>query len=130
MTTVTFDRGSSMDFLSALVGVSLVFWVAVGLIKHAEWFQNAFQKESAKIEWQQNTGSTQFSTSSRKLSTKKGFVFAYWDGAGQSQATESSLKPPQSPAIFDIAAINLVAFTSICMLVFVSKGFMHSLNLL
>ena len=110
--------------LSALVGVSLAFWVMIGLFSHANWFQNAFRRESEKIDRQQLVV-----TGSGSLSAKKGFVVAYWDDINQSISGDRSGQAERSPLIFDIAAINLVAFTSICMLVFVSKGFFHSLGL-
>jgi len=119
-----------MEMLSALVGVSLAFWVMIGLFSHANWFQNAFRRESEKIDRQQLQSQSQVVvTGSGSLSAKKGFVVAYWDDINESISGDRSGQAERSPLIFDIAAINLVAFTSICMLVFVSKGFFHSLGL-
>jgi hypothetical protein len=68
-------------------------------------------------------------TGAGSLSAKKGFVVAYWDDINKSFSGERSGQVERSPLVFDIAVINLVAFTSICMLVFVSKGLFHSLGL-
>jgi|TARA_B100000073_G_scaffold79431_1_gene60319 hypothetical protein len=119
-----------MEMLSALVGVSLAFWFMIGLFSHASWFQNAFRRESEKIDRQQLQSQSQVVvTGAGSLSAKKGFVVAYWDDINKSFSGERSGQVERSPLVFDIAVINLVAFTSICMLVFVSKGLFHSLGL-
>ena len=119
-----------MEMLSALVGVSLAFWFMIGLFSHASWFQNAFRRESEKIDRQQLQSQSQVVvTGAGNLSAKKGFVVAYWDDINKSFSGERSGQVERSPLVFDIAVINLVAFTSICMLVFVSKGLFHSLGL-
>jgi hypothetical protein len=121
-----------MVFLSALIGVSLIFWFTIGFFSHVNWFQNAFRREAEKIDRQQlaSQGQSQIVSGSGSLSAKKGFVLAYWDDINQSFSPDSSSQAERSPVIFDIAAINLVAFTSICMLVFVSKGLFHSLGMM
>ena len=121
-----------MVFLSALIGVSLIFWFTIGFFSHVNWFQNAFRREAEKIDRQQlaSQGQSQIVSGAGSLSAKKGFVLAYWDDINQSFSPASSGQAERSPVIFDIAAINLVAFTSICMLVFVSKGLFHSLGMM
>jgi len=121
-----------MVFLSALIGVSLIFWFTIGFFSHVNWFQNAFRREAEKIDRQQlaSQGQSQIVSGAGSLSAKKGFVLAYWDDINQSFSPGSSSQAERSPVIFDIAAINLVAFTSICMLVFVSKGLFHSLGMM
>ena len=121
-----------MVFLSALIGVSLIFWFTIGFFSHVNWFQNAFRREAEKIDRQQlaSQGQSQIVSGAGSLSAKKGFVLAYWDDINQSFSPGSSGQAERSPVIFDIAAINLVAFTSICMLVFVSKGLFHSLGMM
>ena len=121
-----------MVMLSALIGVSLIFWFTVGFFSHVSWFQNAFRREAEKIDRQQlaSQGQSQIVTGSGNLTAKKGFVLAYWDDFNQSFSSAVSQNAERGPIVFDIAAINLVAFTSICMLVFVSKGLFHSLGLM
>ena len=121
-----------MVMLSAVVGVSLIFWVTVGFFSHVNWFQNAFGREAEKIDRQRVESQTQSQvlTGSGSLTARKGFVVAYWDDINKAFSPGSSQQSERSPVIFDIAAINLVAFTSVCMLVFVSKGLFHSLGLM
>ena len=121
-----------MVFLSALIGVSLIFWFTIGFFSHVSWFQNAFRREAEKIDRQQlaSQGQSQIVTGGGSLSAKKGFVVAYWDDINQSFSSGASKQAERSPLVFDIAAINLVAFTSICMLVFVSRGLFHSLGIM
>lgn len=121
-----------MVMLSALIGISLIFWFTVGFFSHVSWFQNAFRREAEKIDRQQiaSQGQSQVLTGSGSLTAKKGFVLAYWDDINQSFSAGSSDQAERSPIVFDIAAINLVAFTSICMLLFVSRGLFHSLGLM
>ena len=121
-----------MVMLSALIGVSLIFWFTIGFFSHVSWFQNAFRREAEKIDRQQlaSQSQSQIVTGAGSLTAKKGFVLAYWDDINQSFSTSTSGKAERSPLVFDIAAINLVAFTSICILVFVSRGLFHSLGLM
>ena len=119
-----------MTMLSALVGVSIVFWLMIGLFSHVNWFQNAFRRESEKIDRQQLISQSRFVAGASSLTAKKGFVLAYWDDINQSFSEGGVEKGERSPLIFDIAAINLIAFTSFCILVFASKGLFHSLGLL
>ena len=121
-----------MVMLSALIGVSLIFWFTVGFFSHVNWFQNAFRREAEKIDRQQRAsqGQSQILASSGSLTAKKGFVLAYWDDINQAFSRGGSVQADRSPLIFDIAAINLVAFTSVCMLVFVSRGLFHALGLM
>ena len=121
-----------MVMLSALIGVSLIFWFTVGFLSHVNWFQNAFRREAEKIDRQQlaSQGQSQIVTGAGSLTAKKGFVLAYWDDINQSFSSGASAQAERAPLMFDIAAINLVVFTSICMLVFVSKGLLHSLGLM
>ena len=121
-----------MVMLSALIGVSLIFWFTIGFFSHVSWFQNAFRREAEKIDRQQlaSQGQSQIVSGSGSLTAKKGFVLAYWDDINQSFSSGASKQAERSPLVFDIAAINLVAFTSICMLVFVSRGLFHSLGIM
>ena len=121
-----------MVMLSAVVGVSLIFWVTVGFFSHVNWFQDAFGREAEKIDRQQVRSQTQSQvvTGAGSLTAKKGFVVAYWDDINQAFSRGGSVQAERSPLIFDIAAINLVAFTSVCMLVFVSRGLFHALGLM
>ena len=121
-----------MVFLSALIGISLIFWFTIGFFSHVSWFQNAFRREAEKIDRQQlaSQGQSKIVTAGGSLTAKKGFVLAYWDDINQSFSSSASGQAERSPLVFDIAAINLVAFTSICILVFVSRGLFHSLGLM
>ena len=121
-----------MVMLSALIGVSLIFWFTVGFFSHVNWFQNAFRREAEKIDRQRiaSRGQSQIVTGAGSLTAKKGFVIAYWDDINQSFSAGGTEQAEKSPVIFDIAAINLVAFTSVCMLVFVSRGLFHSLGIM
>ena len=121
-----------MVMLSALIGISLIFWFTIGFFSHVSWFQNAFRREAEKIDRQQlaSQGQSQLLTGAGSLTAKKGFVLAYWDDVNQSFSSGSSEQAERSPLVFDIVAINLVAFTSICMLVFVSRGVFHAFGLM
>ena len=119
-----------MVMLSALIGISLIFWFTIGFFSHVSWFQNAFRREAEKIDRQQLASQSQIVTGAGSLSAKKGFVLAYWDDINQSFSSSASGQAERSPLVFDIAAINLVAFTSICILIFVSRGLFHSLGLM
>ena len=119
-----------MVMLSAVIGVSLIFWVTVGFFSHVNWFERAFKRESEKIDRQQLASQTQSQLGVGSLTAKKGFVVAYWDDINRSFSAGNAQQGERGPMIFDIAAIKLVAFTSVCMLVFVSKGLFHSLGMM
>ena len=48
-----------MVMLSALIGISLIFWFTIGFFSHVSWFQNAFRREAEKIDRQQLASQSQ-----------------------------------------------------------------------
>ena len=120
-----------MVMISAIVGVSFIFWVTVGFFSHVNWFERMFRRESEKIDRQQLASQTQSQVAgANSLTARKGFVLAYWGDINRSFSVGTSEEGERGPLIFDLAAINLVAFTSVCMLVIVSKGLFHSLGMM
>ena len=121
-----------MDALPAIVGITAVIWVAIGILMHAVWVRRIFIKESEIISQQQaviNSYGYGAISKPRTLSSKKLFVFGYW---GKDNTTALAGQPDNlvsSPAIFTFVNINLIAFTSIALLVIVSKGLFHALGI-
>ncbi|MCB4398396.1 hypothetical protein [Synechococcus sp. MU1625] len=124
---------TSMDYLNLLVCIPVIFWIAIGIRAHSNWIQSVFVAESKKIK-QQSQMISEFgygSLNSRdKLVAKKGLVFAYWEGSRQDQKPTAQLESLQSPAIFQLVNFSLVAGTSICLLMILSKGLFASLGLI
>ena len=112
-----------MIYLSAIIGLSSILWVAIGIVTHAEWTQRVFLQESSKIKNQnimiQKCGYSAIS-GSRNLKLKKGFVFGYWDEINQSE--DLDIPSVKSPVIFDLVNVSLTIFTSTAVLIILGKG--------
>ena len=115
---------SGLDLLSGLVGSSLIFWIVIGSIAHARWFQKLLKIESIKITTQNQAiekhGYISIKPSNRRFYAKRGFVYSYWDS--EVKSNELLIEGQDSPKIFDLTAINLIAFTSVFFLISISKG--------
>ena len=124
---------TSMDYLNLLVCIPVIFWIAIGIRAHSNWIQSVFMAESNKIK-QQSQMISEFGYGSLntrdKLVAKKGLVFAYWEGSRQDQKPTAQLESLQSPVIFQLVNFSLVAGTSICLLMILSKGLFASLGLI
>ncbi len=127
--------GSSllMAILNVMVCTSLMFWASIGIFTHIEWFESIFRRESdvvARIQSVTSTSATRSNHNDSTLTSRKGFVFAYWDeGRGHRLSVARSIEQEQSPLIFNLASLGLVAFTSVFFLIVVSKGLIHALGL-
>ena len=123
----------SMDFLNALVCISLIFWIAAGIKAHSDWIQSIFIAESKKIR-QQAEVISQLGYGSlktrNKLEVKKGLVFAYWDTPLGKQKQEELPEQMQSPIIFQLVSLSLIAGTSILLLIVMSKGLFSVIGLI
>ena len=122
-----------MDILNALVGITAIFWIAIGIRTHSSWIQSIFIKESQKIK-QQAELISEFGYSSintrNKLAAKKGLVFAYWDTSLGNQKHNKLPERMKSPIIFQFATLNLIIGTSILLLIVLSKGLFTSMRLI
>ncbi|WP_413441757.1 hypothetical protein [Synechococcus sp. MIT S1220] len=122
----------NMNALPALVGISSIVWVSIGILSHADWVLRIFRKESEIIAQQQATiekyGYGAISRP-RRLTQKNLFVFGYWGKDSVSSQEGSAENVQSSPAIFTLANVNLVAFTSITVLVVLSKGLFRGLGM-
>ena len=122
-----------MDILNALVGITAIFWIAIGIRTHSDWIQSIFVKESKKIR-RQTEIINEFGYSSlnarNKLEAKKGLVFAYWDKTLGKQKNEELPEQMQSPIIFQLVSLNLIACTSVLLLITLSKGLFSFMRLI
>ena len=122
-----------MDYLSILVCIPVIFWITIGIRAHSNWIQSVFVAESKKIKQQAQLVS-EFGYGSLntrdKLVAKKGLVFAYWEGSHQDQKPMAQLESLQSPVIFQLVNFSLVAGTSICLLMILSKGLFATIGLI
>ena len=121
-----------MNALPAIVGISSIVWVALGILSHADWVLRIFRKESEIITQQQKAIETYgygAISKPRTLSSKKLVVFGYWGKENGVSTLSQSEAIQSSPSIFTLVNINLVAFTSIAILVVFSKGLFHSLGI-
>ena len=122
-----------MNALPALVGISSIVWVSIGILSHANWVLRIFRKESEIIAHQQETiekfGYGAISRP-RKLIQKNLVVFGYWEKGVGSLSENGAESVQGSPAIFTLANVNLVAFTSITVLIILSKGLLRGLGVL
>ena len=115
---------SATELLSGLVGSSLIFWIVIGAIAHARWIQKLLKTESLKITTQnlaiEQNGYIAVKPSNRRFYAKRGFVYGYWDS--EAKSVELAIERQDSPKIFDVTGINLIAFTSVFFLITLSKG--------
>ena len=122
-----------MDILNVLVGITTIFWIATGIKTHSDWIQSIFIAESKKIR-QQAEVISQLGYGSlktrNKLEVKKGLVFAYWDTPLGKQKHEELPEQMQSPIIFQLVSLNLIAGTSILLLIVMSKGLFSVIGLI
>ena len=114
----------AIELISGLGGSSLIFWIAIGAIAHARWIQKLLKAESLKINTQnlaiEQNGYKAIKPSNRKFYAKRGFVYGYWDS--EAKLGDLAIESQDSPKIFDVAGINLIALTSIFFLIALSKG--------
>ena len=114
----------AIELLSGLAGSSLIFWVVIGAVAHARWIQDLLNNESSKIDTQnlaiEQHGYVSVKPSNGKFYAKRGFVFGYWDS--EPKPNELAIEVRDSPKIFDLVGINLILFTSVFVLIVVSKG--------
>ena len=124
-----------MDILNVLVGVTAIFWIAAGIKTHSDWIQSIFVNESKKIR-QQTEIISEFGygalNTRNTLEVKKGLVFAYWDKHKPlgNQKNEGTPEQTQSPIIFQLVSLNLIAGTSIALLIVLSRGLFSILGLI
>ena len=122
-----------MDILNVLVGVTAIFWIAAGIKTHSDWIQSIFVNESKKIR-QQIEIISEFGygalNTRNTLEVKKGLVFAYWDKPLGKQKNEGTPEQMQSPLIFQLVSLNLIAGTSIALLIVLSRGLFSILGLI
>jgi hypothetical protein len=122
-----------MGYLNILVCIPAIFWIAIGIRAHTNWIQSVFVAESKKIKQQAQLVS-EFGYGSlntrNKLVAKRGLVFAYWEESRQDQKPAARLESLQSPVIFQLVNFSLVAGTSICLLMILSKGLFASIGLI
>ena len=122
-----------MDFLNILVGIAAIFWIVIGIRTHSNWIQSAFINERKKIQQQamliKEFGYGSLNTRN-KLAAKKGLVFAYWETPAEHPEDQGIPERLTSPIIFQLVNLNLVAGTSILLLVFMSKGLFTGLGLI
>ena len=113
--------------------IPAIFWIAIGIRAHTNWIQSVFVAESKKIKQQAQLVS-EFGYGSlntrNKLVAKRGLVFAYWEESRQDQKPAARLESLQSPVIFQLVNFSLVAGTSICLLMILSKGLFASIGLI
>ena len=122
---------SATELLSGLVGSSLIFWIVIGAIAHARWIQKLLKTESLKITTQnlaiEQNGYIAVKPSNRRFYAKRGFVYGYWDS--EAKSVELAIERQDSPKIFDVTGINLIAFTSIFFLITISKGLFNLIGI-
>ena len=120
-----------MDVINALVGLTAIVWVVIGIKTHANWIENVFKQESQKINQQQNAiqrygyGAV---SNTNKLTLKKGFVFGYWGNKDSDASNEASVSIEKSPVIFKVVNASLIMITSCALLIVFSKGFLTGIG--
>ena len=122
-----------MLVLNVILGLSAIAWVIIGIKTHADWVVNIFDQESRKIKNQQTAIEKygyQSITTLDVLSPKKAFVFGYWDEAESNEKQKDDIKIGTSPLIFQFVNGSLIAFTSITVLIVISRGLLTGMGLL
>ena len=122
-----------MLVLNVILGLSAIAWVIIGIKTHADWVVNIFDRESRKIKNQQTAIEKygyQSITTLDVLSPKKAFVFGYWDEAESNEKQKDDIKIGTSPLIFQFVNGSLIAFTSITVLIVLSRGLLTGMGLL
>tara|TARA_B100000902_G_C26649425_1_gene593047 strand:+ start:126 stop:494 length:369 start_codon:yes stop_codon:yes gene_type:complete len=122
-----------MLVLNVILGLTAIAWIIIGIKTHADWVVNIFDQESRKIKNQQSAIEKygyQSITSLDVLSPKKAFVFGYWDESESNENQKEDIKTGTSPLIFQLVNGSLIAFTSIAVLTFISRGLFTGLGLL
>ena len=122
-----------MLVLNVILGLSAIAWVIIGIKTHADWVVNIFDQESRKIKNQQTAIEKygyQSITTLDVLSPKKAFVFGYWDEAEPNEKQKDDIKIGTSPLIFQFVNGSLIAFTSITVLIVLSRGLLTGMGLL
>ena len=122
-----------MLVLNVILGLSAIAWVIIGIKTHADWVVNIFDQESRKIKNQQTAIEKygyQSITSLDVLSPKKAFVFGYWDEVESNEKQKDDIKVGTSPLIFQFVNGSLIAFTSITVLIVLSRGLLTGMGLL
>ena len=122
-----------MLVLNVILGLTAIAWIIIGIKTHADWVVNIFDQESRKIKNQQSAIEKygyQSITSLDVLSPKKAFVFGYWDESESNENQKKDIKTGTSPLIFQLVNGSLIAFTSIAVLIVISRGLFTGLGLL
>ena len=122
-----------MLVLNVILGLSAIAWVIIGIKTHADWVVNIFDQESRKIKNQQTAIEKygyQSITTLDVLSPKKAFVFGYWDETESNEKQKDDIKIGTSPLIFQFVNGSLIAFTSITVLIVLSRGLLTGMGLL
>ena len=128
---VTLFFNYSMEILVAVVGITAIVWISIGIIVHADWILRIFRIESGLITNRQlvmqKHGSRTFPIP-ESLSSKNVFVFGYW--GDRSLVDQNGEKSGNSPLVFRYANLALVTSTSIFVLIILGKGLFATLNLI
>ena len=121
-----------MVILNVLVCITAIFWISIGIRIHSNWIQLVFINESNKIQNQSELirefGYGSLNTPN-KLASRNGLVFAYWDEPAESQEHTEVRECLSSPLIFQLVNLNLIAGTSILLLIILSKGLFSAIGL-
>ena len=120
-----------MEILVAVVGITAIVWISIGIMVHADWILRIFRIESGLITNRQlvmqKHGSRTFPIP-ESLSSKNVFVFGYW--GDRSLVDQNGQKSGNSPLVFRYANLALVTSTSIFVLIILGKGLFATLNLI
>ena len=121
-----------MDFLNVILGFSITIWVVIGIKTHASWISATFIKELEKIDFQQykiNSDGYDSISFDKNLQPQRVFVYGYW-GDQKEESLDKHQITKRSPIIFRIVNASLISFTSISILIILSKGFLASIGIL
>ena len=117
-----------MDFLNVIIGFSLAIWILIGIRMHASWIAGTFLSEIEKIDFQQyrieKYGYESISVA-KSLKPQRVLVYGYW-GEPEEPLDEQSKR---SPLIFSLVNASLIAFTSISILIVLSKGLFNGIGI-
>ena len=119
-----------MDFLNVIIGFSLAIWILIGIIMHASWIAGTFLSEIEKIDFQQyrieKYGYESISVA-KSLKPHRVLVYGYWGEPEESLDGQEQSK--RSPLIFSLVNASLIAFTSISILIVLSKGLFNGIGI-
>ena len=119
-----------MDFLNVIIGFSLAIWVLIGIRMHASWIAGTFLSEIDKIDFQQyrieKYGYESISVA-KSLKPQRVLVYGYWGEPEES--LDGQEQPKRSPIIFSLVNASLISFTSISILIVLSKGLFNGIGI-